>query len=309
MSIRLAPAPSGYEQAVAELRQTLEQSELLNITQAAEGERAEVRIVYQDDIAEDSRVSSHSPIPTEARWEVTDGSALLMPRYEVAAPEDKLIIKENLETIWRFQKTLDIRHEKSTLKGKVDFIILKKAPDGKWQEVPEGETGVYTAGDSIAFRVVNRSEMLIYVSILDLGLSKRISVLYPPSGASEPVAVKRSGESTGAQNGGLLSVGERPGDEIELFFPDNITFLTWAEGGPLCGTEYFKLVVTTQRHDLSFLKQSGLREVPRREPEHPLERLLYLAATGVPQREARAKLDPQHEWFTCERAFRLQRNG
>lgn len=309
MNIRLAPAPGDYEQAVAELRQTLEQSELLNISHAAKGERAEVRIVYQDDIVAASGVSSHSTIPAEAGWEVTDGSALLMPRYEVAAPKNKLIIKENLETIWRFQKTLGISHEKSTLKGKVDFILLKKDVEGKWQEVPEGETVVYTAGDSIAFRVVNHSETLIYISVLDLGLSKRINVLYPPSGASEPIAVKRSGESTGAKNGGLLSVGERAGEEIELFFPDNLTFLPASEGGPLWGTEYFKLFVTTQRHDLSFLKQSGLRDVLCREPEHPLERLLYLAATGVPHREARPKLDPQHEWFTCERAFRLQRNG
>jgi hypothetical protein len=223
----------------------------------------------------------------------------------VAAPESKLIIRENLETIWRFQKNLGLRHEKSMLKGRVDFILLKKGADNKWREVPEGEVAVYTAGDSIAFRVVNRSETLIYVSVLDLGLSKRIDVLYPPSGASEPIAIKRSGESTGAQNGGVLSVGERAGDEIELFFPDNLAFLNAAvKGEPPWGTEYFKLVVTTQRHDLSFLKQSGLRG----EPEHPVERLLYLMAAGVPQREARTKLDPQHEWFTCERAFRLQRN-
>jgi hypothetical protein len=224
----------------------------------------------------------------------------------VAAPDSKLTIKENLETLWRFQKTLGLRHEKSTLKGKVDFILLKKRADGKWEEVPEGEEAVYNSGDSIAFRVINRSEMPIHVSVLDLGLSKRIDILYPPSGASELIAIKRSGESTGAQNGGVLSVGERAGDEIELFFPDNLTFLTAKdEGGAPWGREYFKLVITTQRHDLSFLKQPGLRA----EPEHPLERLIYLASTGVPQREARVKLDPQHEWFTCERAFRLQRNG
>jgi hypothetical protein len=304
MAVRLTAAPGGYEQAVAELRQTLEQSELLKISQAAEGERAEVRIVY--DTAAGGDGSTRSNVPAGAKWEVTDGSAPLMPRYEVAAPDSQLTIKENLETLWRFQKTLGLRHEKSTLKGKVDFILLKRGTGGKWEEVPEGEEAVYKAGDSIAFRVVNRSETLIHVSVLDLGLSKRIDVLYPPSGASEPIAVNRSGESDGAQNGGTLSVGERAGDEIELFFPDNPTFLTTKnEGDSPWGREHFKLVITTQRHDLSFLRQPGLRG----EPEHPLERLIYLAATRVPQREARTKLDPQHEWFTCERAFRLQRDG
>ena len=304
MAVKLAPAPDEYKQAIAELRQTLEQSELLKISRAAEGERVEVRIVYDGAAGDD--VSSRSNASAGMKWEVTDGSALLMPRYEVAATESKLLIKENLETIWRFQKTLGVRHEKSALKGKVDFILLKKGADGAWQEVPEGEEAVFTGGDTIAFRVINRSETLIHVSVLDLGLSKRIDVLYPPSGASEPIAVKRSGESNGAQNGGVLSVGERAGDEIELFFPDNLTFITSQdEGESPTGREYFKLVVTTQRHDLSFLKQPGLR----REPEHPLERLIYLAANGIPQREARAKLDPQHEWFTCERAFRLRSGG
>jgi hypothetical protein len=308
MSLRLAPAPNTYAQAVAELRQRLERSPLLEIEESAEGERAEVRIVFEDGAAAAGGAPAHVQAGAGARWEVTDGSGLLMPRYEVAAPGNKERIKENLETIWRFKKILGLQHEKSTLLGKVDFTLLRKGLDGGWKEVPEGETPVYKAGDSIAFRVVNRSGALIHVSVLDLGLSKRIEVLYPPSLASEPIEVKRSGEPAGAQNAGVLSVGVGEADEIELYFPEDLTFIAPAEANkPAGGTEYFKLIATTRRHDLSFLSQAGLHGRPYRELEHPLERLIYLAANGPSERETRPRLGPRDEWFTCLRPFRLQR--
>lgn len=310
MSIRLAPAPNGCAQALAELRQTLERSPLLEIEESAEGERAEVRAVFEDGAPSAGETPAHVQANAGARWEVTDGSGLLMPRYEVAAPGSKERIKENLETIWRFKKILGLQHEKSALRGRVDFTLLRKARGGGWQEIPEGETPVYKSGESIAFRVVNRSGALIHVSVLDLGLSKRIEVLYPPSLASEPIEVKRSGESTGPHNGGVLSVGVGEDDEIELYFPEDFTFIAPAEAGqPAGGTEYFKLIATTRRHDLSFLSQAGLHGRPYRELEHPLERLVYLAVNGPFEREARPRLGPRDEWLTCLRPFRLQRGG
>jgi hypothetical protein len=306
MTVRLAPAPKGYEGEIEGLRLALEGSELLKLVGCSEGARAEIRIVSCEETAGGDGPSPGGSIPTATVWEVTDGSSLLMRRYRVGAADVRSAIRENLETIWRFHKTLELRNDKSRLNGKIDFILLKKSAGGEWEELPEGEVPTYEAGDSIAFRVVNRSEALVYVSILDLGLSKRVDLLYPQAGPSEPVAVKRAVDSAGGQSGGVLSVGERAEDEIELFFPDDHTFISEAKDGePQCGTEYFKLIVTTQRHDLSFLKQSGLR----REPEHPLEKVLYFTAAGLPLRETRPKLDPQNEWFTCERSFRLRRKG
>lgn len=306
MAVRVAPAPEGYEGEVEGLRLALEGSELLKVVDRAEGARAEVRIVSREETAGNDGLPSGDSIPGATMWEVTDGSSLLMRRYKVGAADSRPVIRENLETIWRFRKTLELRNDKSRLKGRVDFILLKKGTGGEWGEWPEGEEPMYEAGDSIAFRVVNRSEALVYVSVLDLGLSKRVDVLYPQAGPSEPIAVKRAVDSAGGQSGGVLSVGERAEDEIELFFPDEHTFISEGKDGePQGGTEYFKLVVTSQRHDLSFLKQSGLR----REPEHPFEQFLYFAAVGSPSRETRPKLDPQHEWFTCERAFLLRRKA
>lgn len=288
------------------------QSKLLKITESATEARVEVRISSQEQIATRGRSQLNGNANAKARWAVFDRSeTLLMPQYPLGASESAHKIKENLEIIWRYQKVLELRNEKSALKDKVDFVLLKKGADGNWQEVVQsGEEIVFQAGDTIAFRVVNRSEMPVYASVLDFGLSKRIDVLYPPASAGEEIAARRSGgDSLEAITGGILSVGEKAGDEIELFFPEDLTFLEPpAEGKPVQGKEYFKLIVTAQRHDLSFLKQSGLREELAVKAEHPLERLTYLAVTGGLKREARRKLEPQDEWFTIERGFWLRRN-
>ena len=303
MPVWFAPAPRGHQQAMAELRKTLTQSKLLKKVGSAAEARVQIRISSQNEVAGQSG--------REAMWTILDSSETpLMHRYPVAAPESKFKIKDNLEIIWRYEKVLELRNEKSALKGKVDFLLLKKKADGSWQEITESEgAAVYRSGDSIAFRVINRSEVNIYASVLDFGLSKQIALLHPPSSASEEIGVKRSGGDNSPTNArGILSVGESARDEIELVFPDNLTFLAQSiEGQPLLGKEYFKLIVTTQRHDLRFLTQAGLREESIIKMEHPLERLTYLAITSGLTRETRRKLEPQDEWFTIERLFFLQK--
>lgn len=307
MPVSFAAAPSDYAQAVEELKHTLAQSTLLEITDSAKNARAQIRLSLPDNVTAENNGASADKAYAGASWLIWDNSETpIMPTYPVAAPSSQLKIRENLETIWRYEKILESRNEKSALKGKVDFILLKKDAAGNWQEVPPTDDVVYQAGDNIAFRIINRSGQLIHASVLDFGLSKRIDVLYPPHGASEPIAVKRSGgDAAAAQTGGTLSVGE--GDEITLFFPENLTFLSAAsEGKPLLGREVFKLIITTVRHDLSFIKQSGLRRELSKEPLHPLERLIYLATTGRLQREAQVSMEPLDEWLTLERAFWLQ---
>jgi hypothetical protein len=309
MPVRLVTAPDGYEQEVEKLRQELAQSRLLEVTDSHNSNRTEIKIVFQDNGAAQGVSPSPDNFSAEACWSVQDLSEfLLMPLCPVTAPESVSRIRENLETIWRYEKVLKLRNEQSKLKGKIDFILLKKGADGNWQEVSESEEVVYKSGELIAFRVINHSDAPVHISVLDLGLSKRIDVLYPPSSASEAIAVKRSGDAaTQAQTGGILSVGEGVGDQIELFFPENLTFRTLVnEGGAKSDKEFFKLIVTTKRHDLSFLRQSGIRNKPHTELEHPLEKLMYLASTAGLTREARINLLEHDDWLTIERSFSLQ---
>lgn len=306
MSVWLAPAPPGYESAREELREALMQSRLLEVRDTVVGARVQISV-----LTEERDAVRRGVVPSGddgAAWVILDRSeASLMPRHSVASPDSRPKIMKNLETLWRYQKVRELRNERSALNGKVDFQLLKKDAGGAWVEVPATEELTYEAGEPIAFRVVNRSGMPLYVSVLDLGVSKLIDVLYPPDGPGELVAVKRSGAGDAAQSGGVLSVGDQPWSEIELFFPDNLMLANAAEDGDgLKGKEVFKLVVTAQRHDLSFLRQSGVRKEPPHAPAHPLESLLYLATGSGSKREARVKLEPPDEWFTIERAFWLR---
>ncbi|MDT5270136.1 MAG: hypothetical protein QOH49_2322 [Acidobacteriota bacterium] len=296
MPVWLAPAPPAYEQEVADLRRVLQQSSLLMLTEAPRGARAEVCIAFD--------------AAGVATWQVFDRSrALLMSPCAVHAETSKFIITENLETAWRFEKVLELRNERSALEGKIDFFLLQEDAAGHWQQVPRADKPVYRAGDRIAFGVTNRSGASVHVSVLDLGLSKRIDVLYPPHSASEEVASTRSGGAeAGANASGQLVIGTQAPDHIALSFPTQLKFLTAEGDAPVRGTEYFKLVATTQRHDLNFLRQSGLRKNAPGEPQHPLEKLLYLATYGARTREASMQLTPQDEWFVTELAFWLERN-
>ncbi|HKO44468.1 MAG TPA: caspase family protein [Pyrinomonadaceae bacterium] len=299
MAIWLETAARGYEKFVSELRETLAQSNLLEVTESASTARALITIVCPEG-------ANHTGVaPT---WEVLDQSqARLMSQCLLSSPESKLRILENLETLWRYEKVLELRNEKSALKGKIDFVLLKTEPTNQWQEVAEGEP-IYKEGDRIAFRVTNRSGIPLHVSVLDLGLSKRITLLYPPASASETIASRRSGGAeTEVEAGGTLYVGNRPESEIELFFPASLPLSRpGADGKSVRGKEVFKLCVTTQRHDLAFLKQLGLRAELGQELLHPLERLVYLATTSGSAREARVKLALKDEWFTIERSFWLE---
>jgi hypothetical protein len=239
----------------------------------------------------------------EPTCDVLDRSnQLLMPSYSVRATETPRRIKENLELIWRYIKVLELQNPSSALRGQVDFVLLKKQPGGIWEEV-DADEATFVDGDCIAFRVMNNTNSSIHVSILDFGISKRISLLYPPAGASEEIAPQRSGGGhTAGKNGGLLSVGEDPATTIELFLPhDQIAPAVQR------GKEVFKAIITNRRHDLGFLRQSGLRNDAMKGPRHPLEQLIYLADAGGLTRESRLTLDSADEWFTIERSFWLQR--
>ncbi|HEY6803631.1 MAG TPA: caspase family protein [Pyrinomonadaceae bacterium] len=301
LGLWLAPAPGGYEEEMARLHDLLAQSAQLELTDAAESARLIVRIV-----------PSHAEKPdATATWEVLDHSnTKILASKTVGTPDARLTIVDNLEVLCRYERVLELRNEKSVLRGKVDFVLLKKDPYHQWQPVEENEP-VFKDGASIAFRIINRSGIPLHVSVLDLGLSKRIGLLYPLASASETLASGRSGDATitvGAT--GVLTVGDRPEDEIELFFPENLdaAYLDPSGESPRA-KEVLKLCVTTQRHDLGFLSQNGLRKKAGSELVHPMEQLLHSYINGHSTRDARPKLHHYDEWLTIERPFWLERKA
>lgn len=299
MPVWLAPEPGSPNQADEKLRRLLSQSNLLRLTDSAMAARALIVPTCQTDA--DSSAGR--------RWEVIDQANQRLPAAKSMMADDPVTILENLENLWRFEKVLELRNEQSTLKGKVDFMLLKKDANHQWQEQPPLLNITYDDGEAIAFRICNRTARPIHVSVLDLGLSKCINLLYPPTGACETIAQQRSAEA--GNNGtasGVLTIGIAPEDQIELFFPDNLRLQTTdVTARPSRGREIFKLCVTTERHDLAFLKQPGLRSESAGHSGHPFEELLCLAIGGTATREARYKSTPLDEWLTIERPFWVER--
>lgn len=303
MPVWLAPVPAAGDDSVVALRQLLLRSNLLRIANSPAEARALIVPSEQNSVGPD-----HDNL--ESFWEVFDQSQARLTAPSALAESDRMRILANLETLSRYQRVLELSHEKSKLKGQIDFVLLWKDANHQWQEHKD-EQPVYEEGDVIAFRIANRSAIPIHVSVLDLGLSNSIRLLYPQSSASETISSKRSGEvESDIKSSGIVSVGIDPQNEIELCFPEDPGFPDPLDSAPATrGKEVFKLCVTTRRHDLRFLEQSGLRSESSKHPEHPFESLIYLATGTGSLRETRQKMAPDDEWFTIERAFWLERSN
>jgi hypothetical protein len=292
LTVYVAKAPEDFAGFVSALKRDLKGSGLLTLSTSAARARVTIRIEFE-------------PQPV---WVVMDQSqAELMPRAPVSDVSSTLRIRENLETIWRYQKILEMRNENSSLQGKVDFVLLKKDAGGQWETV--ADDAIFEDGESVAFRITNRSGSAIHVSVLDLGISKRINLLHPVASASETIEATRSEGAAGDINAsGTLTVGQRPDDEIELYFPENLTFLRENGNGHLCGREIFKLCVTTGRHDLRFLNQAGVRIESSSSFQVGLEQKIYLATGNGSTRETkRPNIQSTDDWLTMDRSFLLRK--
>src|SRR5262249_6343743 len=137
------------------------------------------------------------------------------------------------------------------LRRTVEVCIKRKDAAGQWCDATEGPSGLPTfyEGDLIGLEVTNRGSKPIYVGVLDFGLTRGISLLYPSGGFPEAIAP-----------GGSLQIGIREGDEIELYIPDNFPFVLDPSSPAIAGgVEKFKCIVTTEQTDFSMLTQSGVR--------------------------------------------------
>jgi Caspase domain len=171
----------------------------------------------------------------------------------------------------RYRDALALRNDLSRLKGKVDFNlgILK---NGKWEPLPDGEE--VEEGESLSFGVVSHCDTPLYIYVLDFGLTRNISQVYPVLGVSDPLAPRRKIEI------GTLT------DRLNLSVP---------EGAPDEGEEILKLFVATREMDLSVHFQTTHQGPTRGEGR---------------ARDMGSTIDPTRggdDWITIERRFRVKR--
>ena len=292
-------APAGYERAVQELADQIKASASLQL--ASNEADADMRAYV---IAPRQAASVSDPAPQlgavrEATWAVVgrDGR-VAMPLHAVSEPDVAPVLVENLEKISRYRAALALRNPNlnSGLKGKIAFTLLRQGLDGSWEEAQAAEVGgsvTFQQGQSAAFRITSRHNAPVYFSVLDFGLSGAISLLHPYNAPSAELAP-----------GQTIEIGTRPGEQIELYMPDNFPFIPDPVLGTVTsGAETFKLFVTSQRSSFQSLIQGGTREA---RDLNPLESLLGMALTGQGTRDARPlSMGPGDDWTTAECSFVL----
>jgi hypothetical protein len=293
-------APAGQD--VQLLLDGLDASKLLR--RAGPDGFAKVRVYL---LAPRSQVDAETPVPMlgclrEETWAVVgEDGHLLTPIHHRFEPGIVRVLLDNLEKIARLRLTVDLRNDASQLKGKVDFELFRKASSGlETPELDADNRPLFYEGDSVAMRIASRHDAPLFIYILDLGLTGRIQLIYPPAGAEERLLPQVTFE-----------VGSQPGREINLFIPDEFPYPAAAPGEAVEGIETLKLFVTTQPTDFQPLFQWGMRE--GKGPAGSLGDLLATTFGGGGYAVNRDMSPTEHQaaddWTAIERSFRVRRRA
>jgi Caspase domain len=292
-------APSGQD--VQALLDGLDRSKLLR---RAEPGPAKVRVYL---LARRSRVPKNAPVPmlgllSEETWAVVgEDGQLLMPSHGRSEPGVVRLLLDNLEKVARYRLVAGLRNEASALTGKVEVELFRKAGDELEALEPEpGNLPVLYEGDCLALKITSRHDKPLFVYVLDLGLTGRVAQIFPAPGAENSLLAGRSFE-----------IGTLPGDEMDLYIPEEFPFLMAGPGEEAEGIETLKVLVSTYPAELQPLFQGGVRE--GKAAGSSLTDLLEATfdGGGYYKRDSRmrAQIDGPEDWTVVERSFRVRRRA
>jgi hypothetical protein len=257
-------------------RTRLPQSKLLKIAETPEAADLRIRTIAPGERPESDHADS-------ASWAIVDrGGQLAMPYRRVddeAAIETML---NNLESIARFRNALALDNPASCLD--VEFNIYRVDPDGQL-ELANGGAFEFEEGERLAFEIINRENRNVFVSILDFGLTGRISLIYPPARAAEMIAA-----------GQTLKVGVGQ-QRMTLGIPPE-------QQAPV-GTETLKAFISTEETDFRWLQQGGLRSIGK--DCGGLRQQFEAAYNGPATREILLENNDEGDWKAPARAFQVRR--
>ncbi|MEM9594619.1 MAG: caspase family protein [Acidobacteriota bacterium] len=225
------------------------------------------------------------------------GEAVALPRAVVDPLHVERLVAD-LERYARFRQVLELENTAagSSLRGRAEMQVFRRPPRGQWHEArSHSETGGLELheGDGLAFRIEHHHPRSLYVCLLDLGLTGRVEILYPPPGAVEALVPGRG-----------LEIGLRSGEELEVFVPEDYPFV---EGrGTSADPSYFKLLVSTQPTDFSPLLRSGAGNGTRGATLGVLGARLADILEGPHSRDVR-RIARGPDWDTVTRRVRVHR--
>jgi hypothetical protein len=282
-------APPGHSSAAA-LAERIAESKLLR--RAFPGDRADVQVFL---LASRNRVREKDPAPelgalSEETWiSVGESGRLLGPVLLRRHPRALEILVENLESVARLRTVAGLRNPDSKLLGLVHFALYRL--EGSAWVAPlqiDGEQ-VFYAEDRLVLEVENRSKRPLFIYVLDIGLTGRISLAYPALGVNEPL-----------ERGQKVRLGARPGDDLTLFLPEDFGLLP--ECSRLAARETLKLFATTSPAEFRVLFEPGLH-FREGGVDNSLDAILAATFGGGGYRSLRSGGE---DWTTVERSFLLR---
>jgi hypothetical protein len=271
---------------------------------AVAGEAAQACVYL---LAPRSKVCDNTPVPmlgslAEETWAVVgENGDLLMPSHRRSESGVTSLLVDNLDKIARFRLTMRLKNDRSTLADKVNAELFR------WEggnlvkpEVGKGGEELFHEEDRLVLRVVHQHDKPLFIYVLDLGLTGRIELVYPVSGAEKPLTPHHP-----------LDIGARDGEELILYMPEEFPFDRRAPGDePMEGVETLKIFATTHPTDFSPLLQTGMREgkACAAGPVSSLNDLLTVTFGGGGYREFRKRgtSDGPEDWITLDLPFRLR---
>jgi hypothetical protein len=291
LAVRILPPRAGEPQCEA-LAEAIKTSCVLRPARAGEEAAATVHLLAP-------RREATDPVPQAGRieeptWAVVGrGGELILPLTPVRPGSDGRLV-ENLGKRVRYLAAVKACNPAPYLQNAIGCVLLRQRDDGEW--VAAAGTGaderpVYTAGESIAFELTNRSQLPLYFHVLDLGLTGRISPLYPVPGIDKAVPAGKS-----------IRFGTRAGERMPLAIPAEFPFLRPDPSARVVGEETFKVFATTQPADFRLLLQEGYRGGARSALGH----LLGIAGGAATRDTAVESLPGEDDWTSCARPFWLQ---
>lgn len=256
------------------------------------GNQADVQIRLLSPASEASELRRFSPLGRvrEDVWVVADEQGVLrLPPVPARSSEDLKYLMVNLESMARLHALASVTNPGSALTEQVDFEIFLQ--NGTGPVLPsrdaQGEM-LFHEGDRLVLEMRNRSPRPLYVYVLDIGLTGRVAIVYPPD----------EGSQEALERGQSFQAGIRSGEELTLALPPGFERLP--EAFQRTARETLKLIVSTSPAEVRLLLQSG-KVFRGLGPSGPLDEALVAAFGSGPPLDASSGED----WATFERTFRL----
>jgi hypothetical protein len=273
------------EQASKEFAEKIEASRLLTLSKTAGAADVSAYVLQPgDEVSEGITLPSKINI-TEPTWAVVDRTReLTMPLHAVSGEQTIEILINNLEAMARYRNALKLDNPDSNLN--VEFNIFHVDSDGKSHNIND-KNFVFEEGQNLAFEVTNHEPNNIFFTLLDFGLTGKISLFYPPKTSSEMIAP-----------GKTVKIGA---DERKI----KLSVLNEFVGNQ--GTETVKAIITSEESDFRWLQQEGTRSVGM--ARSSLRQQFEAAYNGPPTRNMsfETEEDEAEDWKAITRSFELKR--